>query len=134
MALEPHHLGSSVPTLRRFHLAESNLRLMSFGLWITNDMAAPATQTFMLGEFFDIWNQPLGPDQVGPARRKVVVFENGKQLVGNPRSNHFPQLEHRTVGSKSDGSTQKTLVSSETSVEILHLTLGQKSPKPVGHN
>jgi hypothetical protein len=42
-------------------------------------------QSFTLGEFFDIWNQPLGPSQVGPAKGKVVVFENGKRLAGNPR-------------------------------------------------
>lgn len=46
---------------------------------------APTEQSFTLGEFFDIWNQPLGPSQVGPAKGKVVVFENGKQLIGNPR-------------------------------------------------
>ncbi|MHB8378320.1 MAG: hypothetical protein ACYDB2_00185 [Acidimicrobiales bacterium] len=46
---------------------------------------APAKQSFTLGEFFDIWNQPLTPSQVGPARGNVVVFENGKRLAGNPR-------------------------------------------------
>ncbi len=46
---------------------------------------APAKQAFTLGEFFDIWNQPLTPSQVGPAKGPVVVFENGKRLVGNPR-------------------------------------------------
>lgn len=47
---------------------------------------APAKQSFTLGEFFDIWNQPLGPNQVGPAKGRVVVFENGKELTGDPRS------------------------------------------------
>lgn len=46
----------------------------------------PGKKDFTLGEFFDIWNQPLGPSQVGPAKGKVVVFENGKRLSGNPRS------------------------------------------------
>ena len=46
---------------------------------------APHQQTFTLGEFFDVWGQPLGPDQVGPAHGPVVVFENGKQLDVNPR-------------------------------------------------
>src|SRR5664280_356707 len=27
---------------------------------------APAKQQFTLGQFFDIWNQPLNPNQVGP--------------------------------------------------------------------
>jgi hypothetical protein len=47
---------------------------------------APAKQAFTLGQFFDIWGQPLGPNQVGPAKGKVVVFENGKRITGNPRS------------------------------------------------
>lgn len=47
---------------------------------------APAKQTFTLGEFFDIWNQPLAPNQVGPAKGRIVVFENGKEITGNLRS------------------------------------------------
>jgi hypothetical protein len=47
---------------------------------------SPAKQAFTLGEFFDIWNQPLGPNQVGAAKGSVVVFENGKKLTGDPRS------------------------------------------------
>ncbi|HEY5103633.1 MAG TPA: hypothetical protein VII65_01190 [Acidimicrobiales bacterium] len=47
---------------------------------------APSKQAFTLGDLFDIWIQPLGPSQVGPAKGKVVVFENGKRIVGNPRS------------------------------------------------
>ena len=47
---------------------------------------SPGRRNFTLGEFFDIWNQPLGPGQVGPAKGKVVVYENGKRLLGNPRS------------------------------------------------
>jgi len=46
---------------------------------------SPGRRDFTLGEFFDIWNQPLGPSQVGPAKGKVVVFVNGRKLLGNPR-------------------------------------------------
>lgn len=46
---------------------------------------APQQENFVLGQFFDIWGQPLGPDQVGPARGPVVAFDNGKQFTGNPR-------------------------------------------------
>jgi|ERR1039457_1002438 hypothetical protein len=56
---------------------------------------APAKRTFTLGQFFDIWGQPLGPHQVGPAKGKVVVFENGKRLIGNPRST--PLLAHGVI-------------------------------------
>jgi hypothetical protein len=47
---------------------------------------APAHGVFTLGQFFDIWRQPLGPQRVGPASGHVVVFENGKQLTGDPRN------------------------------------------------
>jgi hypothetical protein len=46
---------------------------------------APAQQNFVLGQFFDVWGQPLGPDQVGPAHGTVVAFENGRRFTGNPR-------------------------------------------------
>lgn len=46
---------------------------------------APAKQNFTLGQFFDVWGQPLGPDQVGPARGPVVAFVNGSRFAGNPR-------------------------------------------------
>ena len=56
---------------------------------------APAKGNFTLGQFFDIWNQPLSATQVGPDRGAVVVFENGKRLVGNPRDT--PLLAHATI-------------------------------------
>jgi hypothetical protein len=46
---------------------------------------SPTKQTFTLGQFFDVWGQPLGPDQVGPARGPVVAFQDGKRFSGNPR-------------------------------------------------
>jgi len=56
---------------------------------------APLKQGFTLGQFFDIWNQPLNAGQVGPAKGKVVVFENGKKLRGDPRST--PLLAHAVI-------------------------------------
>jgi len=56
---------------------------------------APAKQQFTLGQFFDIWNQPLGPNQVASDRGSVVVFENGKKLDGNPRS--IPLYPHGVI-------------------------------------
>jgi hypothetical protein len=46
---------------------------------------SPVQRTYTLGELFDEWGQPLGPDQVGPARGKVTVIVNGKVFKGNPR-------------------------------------------------
>ena len=46
---------------------------------------SPIQRTYTLGNYFDIWHQPLGPDQVGPARGKVTAWRNGKLFTGNPR-------------------------------------------------
>jgi hypothetical protein len=46
---------------------------------------SPVKRTYTLGEFFDEWGQPLGPDQAGPARGKVTAIVNGKVFKGNPR-------------------------------------------------
>jgi hypothetical protein len=47
---------------------------------------SPVKRTFTLGNFFDEWGQPLGPDQVGPAHGKVTVIVNGRVFTGNPRN------------------------------------------------
>lgn len=46
---------------------------------------SPVQRTYTLGEFFDVWGQPLGPSQVGPAHGKVTVIVNGQVFKGNPR-------------------------------------------------
>ena len=46
---------------------------------------SPVVRTYTLGDLFDIWGQPLGPNQVGPARGKVTAIYNGQVYVGNPR-------------------------------------------------
>ncbi len=56
---------------------------------------SPYKHTFTLGQFFDIWRQPLGPDQVGPAKGHVVAFVNGTQFNGNPKD--VPLLPHAVV-------------------------------------
>jgi hypothetical protein len=47
---------------------------------------SPVERTYTLGEFFDEWGQPLGPDQAGPAKGKVTAIVNGKVFKGNPRN------------------------------------------------
>ena len=42
-------------------------------------------KVYTLGEYFDIWNQPLGPHQVASAMGKVTAYRNGKLFTGNPR-------------------------------------------------
>jgi hypothetical protein len=46
---------------------------------------SPVERTYTLGDFFDEWGQPLGPDQAGPAKGKVTAIVNGKVFKGNPR-------------------------------------------------
>jgi len=47
---------------------------------------SPAQRTYTLGQFFDIWGQPLSTTQVGRATGHVTVFLNGKRFSGDPRS------------------------------------------------
>ena len=47
---------------------------------------APVQRVFTLGNFFDVWGQPLGPNTVGPAKGPVTAFYNGKLYAGNPRN------------------------------------------------
>jgi hypothetical protein len=46
---------------------------------------SPLQQDYTLGNFFDIWRQPLNRDQVGPARGAVTVFVDGQQQSVDPR-------------------------------------------------
>lgn len=46
---------------------------------------APHQQDFVLGQFFDIWGQPLSSTQVGPAQGQVTAFVNGKVWTASPR-------------------------------------------------
>jgi hypothetical protein len=56
---------------------------------------APRKMLFTLGEFFDVWGQPLSSTQVGPARGPVVAFVNGAPFEGDPRN--IPLLDHNDV-------------------------------------
>jgi hypothetical protein len=46
---------------------------------------SPVQRTYRLGNFFDVWKQPLSATRVGLARGPVVVFVNGRRWRGNPR-------------------------------------------------
>jgi hypothetical protein len=56
---------------------------------------SPVQRTYTLGNFFDIWGQPLGPDQVGPAKGHVVAIYNGQVYQGNPRD--IPLTAHAQI-------------------------------------
>ena len=56
---------------------------------------SPVQRTYTLGDFFDVWGQPLGPDQVGPARGPVTAIYNHQVYRGNPRN--IPLEKHAQI-------------------------------------
>jgi hypothetical protein len=56
---------------------------------------SPVQRTYTLGDFFDEWGQPLGPNQVGPARGHVTAIYNGQVYQGNPRN--IPLSAHAQI-------------------------------------
>jgi hypothetical protein len=56
---------------------------------------SPVERTYTLGEFFDVWGQPLSRMQAGPARGRVTALFNGQVFTGNPRE--IPLLAHAQI-------------------------------------
>jgi hypothetical protein len=59
---------------------------------------APQSRTFTLGDFFDIWGQPLSRGQAATARAgagTLKVWVNGKPFTGNPRT--IPLTAHADI-------------------------------------
>ena len=48
-------------------------------------MESPISRGFTLGNYFDIWGQPLSSTEVGPAKGTVTAFVDGKKFTGDPR-------------------------------------------------
>jgi hypothetical protein len=47
---------------------------------------SPSQQIYTLGNWFDIWQQPLSNSQVGPATGTVIAYVNGERFTGDVRS------------------------------------------------
>lgn len=56
---------------------------------------SPGPRSFTLGQFFDVWRQPLTADRVGPATGSVVVFVDGRRWTGSPRD--VPLSPHAVI-------------------------------------
>ena len=55
----------------------------------------PAQHTYTLGNFFDLWGQPLSTNQIGPNKGKITAFIGGKAYTGNPRD--IPLTAHNVI-------------------------------------
>lgn len=56
---------------------------------------SPVERTYTLGEFFDVWGQPLDRKHLGPDRGHVTAFFNGRVYAGSPR--RIPLLAHSQI-------------------------------------
>ena len=56
---------------------------------------APSHARYTLGNFFDIWQQPLSTTQVGPASGTVTAYVNGVRYPGDPTT--IPMNSHEDV-------------------------------------
>jgi hypothetical protein len=56
---------------------------------------APTTKQYTLGNFFNIWRQPLSSNQVGSATGPLTVFVDGRQYHGDPAA--IPLESHEDI-------------------------------------
>jgi hypothetical protein len=56
---------------------------------------SPVQRTYTLGEFFDIWGQPLTRHQAGTAHGRVTALFNGQVFTGSVRQ--IPLLAHAQI-------------------------------------
>jgi hypothetical protein len=56
---------------------------------------SPIRRSYTLGNFFDIWGQPLSRHSVGPASGHVTALYNGQLFTGDPRQ--IPLLAHAQI-------------------------------------
>jgi hypothetical protein len=54
-----------------------------------------AQRAFTLGDFFDVWNQPLGSRRIGSTTGRVTAFLDGRHYHGNPRD--IPLTRHAQI-------------------------------------
>jgi len=56
---------------------------------------SPTNRVYTLGNFFDVWGEPLSTTQVGPAHGPVTAYVNGVVFPGDPRS--IPLTSHEVI-------------------------------------
>lgn len=58
-------------------------------------MESPVQKSYTLGNFFDVWDEPLTADRVATATGHVTAFVDGRPYLGNPRT--IPLFAHAQV-------------------------------------
>jgi hypothetical protein len=53
------------------------------------------TRRFTLGDFFDVWHQPLGTNTVATDEGQVTSYVNGTEYAGSPRT--IPLTDHEVI-------------------------------------
>ena len=56
---------------------------------------SPTGTIYTLGDFFDVWRQPLTGSQVASLNGKITAFVNGKPWHKSPRD--IPLLPHEDI-------------------------------------
>ena len=56
---------------------------------------SPVQRAFTLGDFFDVWKQPLGRRRIGSTTGRVTAFLDGRPYHGNPRD--IPLTRHAQI-------------------------------------
>jgi hypothetical protein len=56
---------------------------------------SPVQRTYTVGEFFDIWREPLSANQLGPVRGPVTAYLDGRRYRQDPRT--IPLTDHAQV-------------------------------------
>jgi hypothetical protein len=56
---------------------------------------SPDQRTYTLGNWFDIWGQPLSATQVGSNKGAVTAYVNGQRYTGDPRN--IPLTAHAVI-------------------------------------
>jgi hypothetical protein len=56
---------------------------------------SPTERVYTLGDFFDVWKQPLTRDRVASAAGPVAAFVNGRRYSGDPRA--IPLRAHAQI-------------------------------------
>lgn len=59
------------------------------------DPPASVRHGFTLGDFFDVWHQPLGTEAVASDEGPVTSYVNGHRYTGNPRT--IPLTDHTSI-------------------------------------